>query len=240
MLLVSQFGTASGIGRATALAYAKSGVEGICAADISAGALALVVQECKQASTNPKFQAIAVAVDVTKEEEVTTMVRKAVETFGRIDYAANVAGVSPLQLSRSSRAEQDSEQVAEPKPALITENTLDEWDRVMNVNARGVFVCMREEIKAMLLNEPLSMISGKPPTRGAILNMGSAASLVALPGYAAYTASKHVRAYPNIAVKTVIDRTSIGCQRFYESCWCVSRYEAKCYASRLLTMHLQL
>ena len=71
-------------------------MEGICAADISAGALALVVQECKQLATNPKFQAIAVAVDVTKEEEVITMVRKAVETFGRIDYAANIAGVSSI------------------------------------------------------------------------------------------------------------------------------------------------
>jgi len=80
------------MGRATALAYARSAVAGICAADLSSGALNDLLKECSRVATHPKFRAIAVKTDVTKEEEVKGMVEEAVGTFGRIDYAANIAG----------------------------------------------------------------------------------------------------------------------------------------------------
>jgi NAD(P)-dependent dehydrogenase (short-subunit alcohol dehydrogenase family) len=70
---------------------------------------------------------------------------------------------------------------------------LAQWDLVNNINARGVFLCTREEIKAMLKNKPISAIEGRPPARGAIVNVGSVASKVGTPGNVAYASSKHVR-----------------------------------------------
>ena len=83
-------------------------------------------------------------------------------------------------------------QILETKISTAPETTLDQWDRLHNVNTRGVFMCMREEIRAMLQNKPTAMEEGGPLTRGAILNMGSVASKVAIPGNISYTAAKHV------------------------------------------------
>jgi len=84
-------------------------------------------------------------------------------------------------------------QIGEPgvKPS---ETLLEQFEQVYNVNARGVFLSMREEIKAMLKNKP--QVKGGHPTRGAILNMGSLASKRGLPNSISYTASKHVRRSP--------------------------------------------
>jgi len=82
--------SASGIGRATAIAYAKSEVEGICLADISSSGLKEVLQECDKVATSPNFRAITIEIDVSKEDDVKGMVEETVSTFGRIDYAANI------------------------------------------------------------------------------------------------------------------------------------------------------
>jgi len=87
------FALASGIGRATAIAYARSGVEGICLADISSSGLSKTLQECDKVATNPKFLAITVKTNVVNEGEVKEMVEETMSTFGRLDYATNIAGV---------------------------------------------------------------------------------------------------------------------------------------------------
>lgn len=83
-------------------------------------------------------------------------------------------------------------QILDGVQTTVPETTLEQWERIDRVNTRGVFFCMREEIRAMLKNTPISMTDGGPPTRGAILNMGSVASKIGIKGNIAYTAAKHV------------------------------------------------
>lgn len=85
---------AQGIGRATALAYARAGVAAIAIADIKNSQILEVAAEARKIATNKNFQAVSIQTDVTSEESVTKMVGKAVSAFGRIDYALNIAGVS--------------------------------------------------------------------------------------------------------------------------------------------------
>lgn len=85
---------ASGIGRAVAHGYAKAGVAGLYACDINLDGLSITAEECRKVATNPNFRIIAAKVDVRDEEDVIAMVNAAVKEFGRLDYAANVAGVS--------------------------------------------------------------------------------------------------------------------------------------------------
>jgi NAD(P)-dependent dehydrogenase (short-subunit alcohol dehydrogenase family) len=106
-------------------------------------------------------EAIFVQSDVTKEADVKVMVDKAVDVFGRLDIAFNNAGM------------------AKENPSLI-EQTEAEYDRIMNVNVKGVWLSMKYEIAQMLKQ-------GK----GAIVNMASAVGVVALPNILLYTASKH-------------------------------------------------
>jgi len=167
--------SASGIGRAAAHAYAKAGVSGLVVADLRLDALDIVVEECKRLASNASFSVIAVEVDVSQESKVIAMVERTVEAFGGIDYAANNAGVATAETHN------------------IVEASLQEWERVHSVNSTGVFLCIREEVKAMIKQQPKVLVEGRRPTRGAIVNVASIASLVGVP-YAptAYVASKHV------------------------------------------------
>jgi NAD(P)-dependent dehydrogenase (short-subunit alcohol dehydrogenase family) len=106
-------------------------------------------------------EAIFVQADVTKEADVKAMVDKAVGVFGRLDIAFNNAGT-----------------VGE-NPSL-TEQTEAEYDRIMNVNVKGVWLSMKYEIAQMLKQRS-----------GAIVNMASAVGVVASPNILLYTASKH-------------------------------------------------
>jgi NAD(P)-dependent dehydrogenase (short-subunit alcohol dehydrogenase family) len=106
-------------------------------------------------------EAIFVQSDVTKEADVKAMVDKAVGIFGRLDIAFNNAGT-----------------VGE-NPSLI-EQTEAEYDRIMNVNVKGVWLSMKHEITQMLKQGS-----------GSIVNTASANGVVALPGVPLYTASKH-------------------------------------------------
>ncbi|THU96100.1 NAD(P)-binding protein [Dendrothele bispora CBS 962.96] len=110
-------------------------------------------------------------MDVRKEDQVIAAVEKCIQDFGRMDYAANVAGVN--------------------SDISTIDQKMDEWDNVMNINTRGVYICMREEIKAMLKN-PLKEIAPGRSTRGSVINMGSVGGLVVLPGIrTSYVTSKH-------------------------------------------------
>ena len=106
-------------------------------------------------------RALAVACDVTRSEDVKAALDQTIETFGRVDAAFNNAGVEN-----------------EVKP--IAEVTEEEWDRIVAINLRGVFLCMKYEV-------PLMLGQGG----GAIVNTSSGAGVKGFPGGAAYVAAKH-------------------------------------------------
>ncbi|MBD6620699.1 SDR family oxidoreductase [Komarekiella sp. 'clone 1'] len=149
-------GGTSGIGRATAIAYAKQQAKVVVVGRrIDEG------EETVRLIQEAGGEAFFVQSDVTKEADVKAMVDKAVGVFGRLDIAFNNAGM-----------------VGE-NPSLI-EQTEAEYDHIMNVNVKGVWLSMKYEIAQMLKQGS-----------GAIVNTSSGAGVVALPGVPLYTASKH-------------------------------------------------
>jgi NAD(P)-dependent dehydrogenase (short-subunit alcohol dehydrogenase family) len=148
-------GAAGGIGRATALAFAREGAS-VVVADVDAQANAETARLIEAAGG----RVIAVRCDVTRAEDVKAAVDAAVKTFGGLDIAFNNAGV-----------EQPNNPAAD-----ITEQ---EWDRVLAVSLRGVFLSMKHEI-------PLLLQRGG----GAIVNTSSGAGLKGFAGGAAYGAAK--------------------------------------------------
>jgi NAD(P)-dependent dehydrogenase (short-subunit alcohol dehydrogenase family) len=163
-------GGTSGIGRATALAFAQRSEGKLNEVIAYAQQQAKVVvvgrridegEETVRLIQDAGGEAIFVQADVTQEADVKAMVDKAVGIFGRLDIAFNNAGM-----------------VGE-NPSLI-EQTESEYDRIMNVNVKGVWWSMKYEIAQMLKQGS-----------GAIVNMASAVGVVALPNILLYTASKH-------------------------------------------------
>jgi NAD(P)-dependent dehydrogenase (short-subunit alcohol dehydrogenase family) len=149
-------GAASGIGRAAALAFAREGAS-VVIADISEQGN----QETARMIEKLGGRTLAVECDVTRSEDVKAALAKAVDAFGRLDIAFNNAG-----------AEQ------EPKPTA--DMTEEEWDRILAINLRSVFLCMKYEI-------PLMFEYGG----GAIVNTSSGAGVKAFGRGAAYAAAKH-------------------------------------------------
>jgi NAD(P)-dependent dehydrogenase (short-subunit alcohol dehydrogenase family) len=149
-------GATSGIGRATALAFARQGA-GVVVADIAADGVEETARLIEQAGG----QALAVTCDVSRSEDVRAALDAAVERFGRLDIAFNNAGI---------------EQAIKP----AHEVTDDEWDRLVAVNLRGVFIAMKYEVELMLARGG-----------GAIVNTSSGAGVKGFAGQAAYTATKH-------------------------------------------------
>ena len=86
--------TGSGIGRDCAFAYAASGVAGVVFADIDISSAQKAASESQSFAIHPSYRAIALAVDVSQEDDMNSMIEKTVQEFGRIDYAVNSAGVS--------------------------------------------------------------------------------------------------------------------------------------------------
>jgi NAD(P)-dependent dehydrogenase (short-subunit alcohol dehydrogenase family) len=119
-------GAASGIGRATALAFAHAGAD-VIVADLAEEANQETASLIEQAGG----RAVAVRCDVTRSEDVQAALQKAVDTFGRFDFAFNNAGVEQ-----------------EIKPAAETAE--EEWDRILAINLRGVFLSLKYEIALML------------------------------------------------------------------------------------------
>ena len=119
-------GAASGIGRATAVAFAAEGAR-VAILDRTAEAL----RETEAAVKGTGREVLAIACDVSKPKEVEAAVAQAVETFGRIDCAFNNAGV-------------------ENKAAPLHEIDLEKWYRILSNNLRGTFICMKHEIAQMV------------------------------------------------------------------------------------------
>jgi NAD(P)-dependent dehydrogenase (short-subunit alcohol dehydrogenase family) len=149
-------GAANGIGRAAALAFARAGAS-VVLADIAEDRN----QETARMVERLGGRAYAVRCDVTRGEDVKAALDEAVEAFGRLDLAFNNAG---------------SEQALVPTAEL----TEQDWDRIVGINLRGVFLCMKYEL-------PLMLKQGG----GAIVNTSSGAGVKGFAGQAAYAAAKH-------------------------------------------------
>jgi NAD(P)-dependent dehydrogenase (short-subunit alcohol dehydrogenase family) len=149
-------GAASGIGRATAIAAAREGAKVLVVDAVPGGED--TVKLIKQAGGEAAFH----KCDVTRAAEVEATVAAAVKLFGRLDCAHNNAGI----IGKSLHTADDTEE---------------NFDRIIAVDLKGVWLCMKYEILQIL----------KQGARGAIVNTASAAGLVGSHGQPAYTAAKH-------------------------------------------------
>ena len=147
-------GGSFGIGRAAAIAFAKRGAK-VMIADW--------VEDNETLNIIKGFggEAIFFKCDVSDDINVRMMVDETIKSFGRLDFAFNNAGVEGIS-------------------APTQDCTLENWEQTINVNLRGVWLCMRYQIPHMLKQN-----------KGAIVNNASIAGLVGFPGIPAYVASKH-------------------------------------------------
>ena len=150
-------GAGSGIGRAVALAFAKAGAT-VVVADIDLAEGSETVRLIEQAGATAVFQ----SCDVAKNSDVQAMVDGTVRRFGRLDFACNIAGIH------------------NPMPETLVDADEETWDRVIAVNLKGVFLCMKHEVRHMV-----------GQGKGVIVNMASLSGILAEPGCYAYVASKH-------------------------------------------------
>jgi NAD(P)-dependent dehydrogenase (short-subunit alcohol dehydrogenase family) len=149
-------GAASGMGLATAKAFAEAGAA-VALADVNEAAVRAAADDLVGAG----HKAIGIHCDVADEAEVAAMVARTVSSFGRLDAAFNNAGV-------------------QAPPSDMADETAADFDRVNAINLRGVWACMKHELRHM-----------REQGSGAIVNCSSLGGLVGLPSRAAYHASKH-------------------------------------------------
>jgi NAD(P)-dependent dehydrogenase (short-subunit alcohol dehydrogenase family) len=149
-------GAGSGMGLATAQAFAEAGAA-VVLADRNEATLRAAAERLAAAG----HQALGVTCDVADEDQVAALVERAVAAFGRLDMAFNNAGI-------------------QAPPSDAADEPADVFDRVSAINLRGVWACMKHELRQM-----------RAQGSGAIVNCSSLGGLVGLPGRAAYHASKH-------------------------------------------------
>ena len=149
-------GASSGIGRASALAFAREGAK-VAVADIVVEGGEETVRMVQEAGGEAFF----IQVDVANAAEVEAMVNTVVDTYGRIDCAYNNAGIEGRLASTDAYPE-------------------DVFDKVIDINLTGVWLCMKYELPHMLKQGS-----------GAIVNTASGAGLIGVAGMSAYVASKH-------------------------------------------------
>lgn len=149
-------GAGAGIGRAAALKFAADGAKVIVSDVNIAGG-----EETAHLIEDSNGEAAFIRADVSKADEVEALVQFAVSTYGRLDYAVNNAGISGVL-------------------AFTHEANEEDWDQVININLKGVWLCMKYELCQML-----------EQGSGAIVNTASVAGLVGLPNAIPYAASKH-------------------------------------------------
>jgi NAD(P)-dependent dehydrogenase (short-subunit alcohol dehydrogenase family) len=150
-------GATSGIGRETAVLFAKAGAKVVVS-----GRRDLEGNETVDLIRAAGGDGLFVKTDVSQASEVEVLVQKAVEKFGRLDVAFNNAGIEGVWVPIVRQSEED-------------------WDRTIAINLKGVWLCLKYEIRQML----------KQGSGGAIVNMASVTGLVGGGGAAAYSASKH-------------------------------------------------
>ena len=149
-------GAGSGIGRAIALLYAQQGARVIVADIREEGATGVVAEIAAQQGT-----AYALALDVSQEEQVRERFAQVAREHGRLDILVNNAGVSHV--------------------GNILETSAEDWDRLMAVNSRGVFLCAREAVRQMVAQQPRG---------GVLVNIASVVGMIAVERRFPYGASK--------------------------------------------------
>ncbi|AGI23917.1 SDR family oxidoreductase [Pseudomonas sp. MT3] len=149
-------GAGNGIGRATAQAFAQQGVK-VVVSDVDAKGGEATVELIRAAGGEATF----IRCDVTRDAEVKALVDGTVAAYGRLDYAFNNAGI-------------------EIEKGKLADGEESEFDAIMGVNVKGVWLCMKHQI-------PLMLEQGG----GAIVNTASVAGLGAAPKMSIYAASKH-------------------------------------------------
>src|SRR6267154_1297900 len=149
-------GGTSGIGRAAALAYAREG-----ARVVVAGRRATEGEETLRLIRDQGGEGLFVMTDVSKAAQVKGLVERTMQKFGRLDFAFNNAGI-------------------EHEPTPFPEQNEETYDRVMDINVKGVWLSMKYEIPAMLKTGG-----------GSIVNTSSSLGVVGMPGVEIYVASKH-------------------------------------------------
>ena len=149
-------GAAAGMGLATAQAFAEAGAA-VVLADFKQDAVKAAAEKLAAAG----HKAIGIRCEVSDDAQVAAMVDRTVAEFGRLDAAFNNAGVMATI-------------------APIAESSRDEWDRVIGINLRGVWSCMKHELRQM-----------EREGSGTIVNNASVGALTGNPGIASYIASKH-------------------------------------------------
>ena len=150
-------GGASGIGRATSIAFARNGAK-VAIADIDGRGGEETLARIQQAGGDAFFA----GCDIASAHDVKALIERIVAKYGRLDCAANIAAI-------------------EGSPRRIDQVPDEEFDRIIQVNLRGVWLCMKYEVTQML----------KQASGGAIVNLSSAAGLVGSVRSPAYGASKH-------------------------------------------------
>lgn len=150
-------GGASGIGRATALRFSANNAR-VVIADVDAEEGGETVHDIEVRGGGARF----VKTDVSRAAEVARLIRETVEAYGRLDYAFNNAGIES------------------PRIVPLAAQTEAEWDQVIDIDLKGVWLCMKHEIRQMLAQGS-----------GAIVNTSSIYGLVGSPTGPAYTAAKH-------------------------------------------------
>jgi len=154
--IVQITGAGSGFGRTAALAFSKLGAK-LVLSDVNMAGL----EETNSLLKVTEDRVISVKCDVSNDTDVENMVTAGVSHFGGLDIAINNAGIV-LSMDRMAEA------------------SLEEFDRTIAINVRGVFLCMQQELRHMT-----------PQQSGVILNVSSVAGLIGAPLAGAYTASKH-------------------------------------------------
>lgn len=149
-------GAGSGIGLATAKAFAEAGAA-VVLADSQEEAMRVAAEELIAGGS----RALALRCNVTNDDQVASMIERTVSSFGRLDAAFNNAGIMQRR-------------------ADTADISGDEWDRVMAINLRGVWSCMKYELRQMLRQGG-----------GSIVNCSSIGGVIGNPGLAAYHAAKH-------------------------------------------------
>lgn len=150
-------GGSSGLGRAAALAFGREGAKVVVSARRTAEG-----EETAALVRQAGGEAIFVKADMSKKADIEALIQKAVEAYGRLDFAFNNAGLEGIGFVPTADYPEEV------------------WDEVINVNLKGVWLCMKYEIPHMLKQKG-----------SAIVNMSSVAGLVGGPVGAAYHASKH-------------------------------------------------
>jgi NAD(P)-dependent dehydrogenase (short-subunit alcohol dehydrogenase family) len=151
-------GGGSGLGRSSALAFAREGAR-VVVSDVNVE----IGEETVRMIQGTNGECILLQADMLESAEIEEMIGRAISAYGRLDYAFNSAGVGPA------------------KSARIDECSIEDWDRVVNINLRSVFLCMKYELGQMLKQ-----------ASGVIVNVASIYGLVGHGGGgSSYTASKH-------------------------------------------------